>query len=363
LGGLPDRVRRWAAGIRRPDLLPGFSLAARPGLLTLTALLLIALCAALSFSARRGREPGISLLGEAASSKLNSTSAETPASPAPASQPEPERLNLGAHEPSLPAVVADSSVVPAVSKTMPILADAAPVLEPAPSATQQARAWEKGYENRNFHQGDTPMNRTWKSFGQALLAATLAAGPAAAQGTAPTSDTLKAPDPAALSKDIQELKKDVADMKRSMVAVDADTNKRLQRIEDDGKNGNLSVNRALEQLDELKRQVARMQLDLDALKNRPAPAATPNQTALYPPQTPSAPVGTPASGRVRLVNSFYEPMTVVVNNKAYNLPPGDSRYTEPLAAGNFTYEILGVQPAQARQLAPNETFTVTIYPR
>lgn len=114
------------------------------------------------------------------------------------------------------------------------------------------------------------------------------------------------------------------------------------------------VNVAKLQMDtnDIKRQLGQLRSDVDALRSR---------TSLYLPAP--APAAVPPTGRVRLVNTFPDLMTIIVNERAYRLPPGDTRLTDPLPAGTFTYMVLGVQPEQTRTLAANETFTITIHPR
>jgi hypothetical protein len=64
-----------------------------------------------------------------------------------------------------------------------------------------------------------------------------------------------------------------------------------------------------------------------------------------------------------LVNRSWEPVTVAVNGRTYQLAPGESRPAEPVQAGTFTYQVLGLQPhPQQRTLAARETFTVTVNP-
>ena len=100
-----------------------------------------------------------------------------------------------------------------------------------------------------------------------------------------------------------------------------------------------------------------MRLDLDALKNR-APVSRESAYAPSASNSPSA-----ATGRIRLVNTFLDPMTIVVNGRAYQVAPGDTRLVEAVPAGTFNYEVLGVQPRVDRTLAANETFTITVHPR
>lgn len=117
---------------------------------------------------------------------------------------------------------------------------------------------------------------------------------------------------------------------------------------------NEQTNRAMKALRE---DVDRLRTDFDGLANRVSPNgrisayAGPNGTA------------TLATGRVRLVNTYFLPQTIVVNRKAYDVPPNGEMFTDPVPAGTFSYEVLGVQPRSERLLVANETFTIHVHPR
>jgi hypothetical protein len=78
----------------------------------------------------------------------------------------------------------------------------------------------------------------------------------------------------------------------------------------------------------------------------------------------SLPTGAPAvaTGQVHLVNAWMTPMTVILDGLSYRLQPGESRIVSR-AAGNFNYEVLGLQPPQTRTVVAGETFTIRIAPR
>src|SRR6266852_3589502 len=71
----------WFASHRKPEILPGMSLPARPGLLVLTTVLLAGFCVILAICGhgRRTDSSGIDLLEGTSSSNLNITSAATSA--------------------------------------------------------------------------------------------------------------------------------------------------------------------------------------------------------------------------------------------------------------------------------------------
>src|SRR5262245_25670251 len=65
-------------------------------------------------------------------------------------------------------------------------------------------------------------------------------------------------------------------------------------------------------IDELKRQVALLRQDLDDVRKNLSSTRVSGYSG-----------ATAATGRVRLVNTYPELMTVVVNNKTYTLAPGE----------------------------------------
>lgn len=67
-------------------------------------------------------------------------------------------------------------------------------------------------------------------------------------------------------------------------------------------------------------------------------------------------------GRVRFVNDFSEEMSVVINDRAYRLLPGQEKLVT-IAPGDFTYQVLNLQRfAQVRRISADETKTIRIYP-
>jgi hypothetical protein len=130
----------------------------------------------------------------------------------------------------------------------------------------------------------------------------------------------------------------------------------------------LQINKAQSDIDGLKSQLAQMQQDsiagmqqrigqlqreVDELRR----ASGGPRVSGYGPTSPP-----PATGRVRIVNSYVMPETVIVNGRAYNVNPGGVALSEPIPVGTFTYEVVGVQGLRDRLLAANETFTITIHP-
>ena len=75
-----------------------------------------------------------------------------------------------------------------------------------------------------------------------------------------------------------------------------------------------------------------------------------------------APPKQPLPGRIVLRNSYFVPVTIVVDGRRHNLVPQETRDLGERAAGPFTYEVLGIQGLFDRTLNPNEIITITVYP-
>jgi prefoldin subunit 5 len=266
-------------------------------------------------------------------------------------------------------------------------APSAPLLEPEllllDTISPPVLALGNGY--RNPHRGDSPMMSTWKLLGlKALLAGALTAAPALAQNS---DGTGKAPDLASLATQLEAIKKKVDSIDAQVkplgtlptsVTTLKDTLNKLKDSHDVLKKGfdgavtriddalralqnratdiELKNSKTQEDLTNLAAQVEKLRKDVDSLSTRIGST----QISAYPPRE-GALAGT---GRVRLVNTYFQPMSIAVNRTLYMVAPGETRFSEPVPAGTFTYEVLGVQPApQTRQLAANETFTVTVHPQ
>lgn len=380
--GLPDRGLGGGVGWRwpasgRPPRLPDLELAARPGLLALTAVLLVGLCAVLACwtSPPDPAPAGNDLLAGDPSPNLNLSSAE-----APPAAPPPEGFPSGPGELTVPAPAAPelapapTPVPPPAAPVMP--APAAPAPEPMPPAQPvpapvapepqaevplvvPAGATQTVSDDsciiRNPLRGDTPMMRDWKMLGlNSFLAGAMAIAPtpalAADQAPAePNKDDVIARQLGEIQKDVKQ----IAELKKSIEKLD----KLVQERISEGRSTDLKVEKTIGDINKLERQIAQLQQDLDALRKR---STTGTQISGYG----SVPVpATPSTGRIRLVNTFPQTVTVIVNSRAYDLSPGETRYTEPLPAGSFSYEVLGVQPSRERQLAASETFTINVHPR
>lgn len=190
------------------------------------------------------------------------------------------------------------------------------------------------------------MMNEWKRFGlSALLALSVGTAPVLA---GPIENPPDKPEPdksAAILKQIQDLKDSIANLdkqiRKSLKTLETDTSVQVQNAQGD--------------INALKDLVADLRRDVEELRRRlPQPGTS---ASLYPP-------GTNGTGRVRLVNTYMDPMTILVNNRSYRLAPGEAVVTGRLPAGTFTFQVLGVQlDMQTRTLAPNETYTITVFPR
>lgn len=369
--GQAARVFRaaWAGYWTRRCRLPGLRLPTRTGLLVL-ALLLLAGTSLLVL--RRPAPPladpaGFNLLAGSSSSKLNNTSAEAHADPAAAAPP----VELDVARDAAVAALATSGLpktpAPPTEQRAPLDAatgNAATVVEP--DAVHDLAI-------QSPHRGDDTMRRHWTQLGLHLALATAFAttpgraaqfdGPAPAAPAAPAAAAAEPDSSTALARQLQEqVSKKLDDiekrLKEAIQGSDTNANLKFARIQtdlDDIRKQLGQIARLQADSDDIKRQIAQLRQDLDGLRNR---SASPQVSASLYPTTPAN------TARVRLVNTYLDPMTILVNDRAYRLAPGETRLTDPLPAGSFTYQVLGVQTGQqTRTLSPNETFTITVHPQ
>jgi len=214
------------------------------------------------------------------------------------------------------------------------------------------------------------MTRTWKTLGlYATLAGALAAGPGHAEPPAKNGDTgqidrklneaeLKQirdvvrqaieDGKFATKADVDGVKTDISSIRGGLLA-HKDALEKLHADVDALKKAPPALNQ--KDLDGLRDQITQLRQDIDALRR----ASTSTQTAGYAGGT------TPAGmGRIELINRFFDDQTVWVNGRSYQLRPGEVRYTEPMPAGTFVYEVPNVRPRTIRTLAANQVFTIQI---
>jgi hypothetical protein len=355
-------------------------------LLALCTLLLLGLSIGLAcwVSQPRSASADFDLLADDASPKLKDTSAETPTGPvAQAPQSEPEKPLFDAASVKAPVPREGDPLAFPPPSLGPSAPPPIPTGEPQPGASAEGLA--DGY--RNPHRGDTPMMSTWKTLGwPAFLSVLLTAGPAAAQ-VKNSDGTTKPPDLTTLASQLDAIKKKVDsidiqvqtlasvpkslgtlkeatdkltdahnDLKQALERVEKRVDDELRALQSRATATDLKLLKAQTDITSLLNQLDGLRKDMDGLGSRVAGT----QISAYPPREPPP----TATGRLRLVNTYFQPMTIVVNRAAYTVAPGESRMTEPIPAGVFSYEVLGVQPGpQSRVLAANETFTVTVHPQ
>jgi chaperonin cofactor prefoldin len=76
---------------------------------------------------------------------------------------------------------------------------------------------------------------------------------------------------------------------------------------------------------------------------------------------PLPPEGT--TGTVRFWNTLSHPISVVLNGRVLrDVLPGETRIADPVAVGNFTYEVLGVHAPITSSLRAGEIVTVRVFP-
>ena len=185
------------------------------------------------------------------------------------------------------------------------------------------------------------MIRTWKMLGYpAILAAAFATAPQltwADEKNGQGSDAKTEPT--------------MRDLKESLEAIKRTLNSNV-----------LNCNVLDEKVSKLSQQVAQLQKDVDAIRSRST------TTSNYQPIAPA----TGSSGRIRLVNTWPEKITVFLNDKAYSVEPNREITVTEVPAGNFTYEVIEQRPDNSiqpitqklpRALVANETFTIHVHPR
>jgi hypothetical protein len=336
---------------------------------------LVGLCAGLAvFGARPRPEPaGFDLRAEDSSSKLNSTSAEAPATLVEAAPPtELDNRSHDAQEEAsrpqpVPAPVAQAPsptpappdlTPPAPAVVLPQLPPTTPAAPVLPVAVQEAFS-ANCYATREPHRGDSPMMRTWKLLGlNTLLAAALSTPVLAGQLDGPPAGQGEERDKAAALDKFKGLEKKLEDMEASL-------RKSLENLET---NALLRSNRLYKEVEDLKGQIAQLRQDVEvrtrevAALRKTLEDGLRNRQSNYPAANGQATTGQ-ATGRLQLINSYVDPVLIIVNNRAFRLMPGQTVTSEPLPAGNFTYEVVGIQPPVTRTLAANETKTITVFTR
>jgi hypothetical protein len=104
---------------------------------------------------------------------------------------------------------------------------------------------------------------------------------------------------------------------------------------------------------ELKQEMVKLTEELARLRT-----STSARTAYYAGPGPNVPTGI-----IKLRNTWVEPVTITINNRPYDVPAGGELSLTNQPAGEFVYEVLGIQPPVRRTLAANKTFDINVYSR
>lgn len=199
------------------------------------------------------------------------------------------------------------------------------------------------------------MTHNWKLLGlQTLLAGALASSPVLGDppnGLDKGKGGIEPEQLSAISKQLDEIQKSILANNKAVDKKLADLNTAGYNLELALQNSVKDIKDQAGQIKDLKDQIAKLQQDLDALKNKPTDQFV---TRNYP----LAPSGL---GKVQMVNTYFEPQTILVNGRAIRVDPGETRTLE-LPAGIFTYEVLNVKGQQTRTLSANSLFTITVHP-
>jgi hypothetical protein len=323
--------------------LPELKLASRPALLALATILLVGPGAVLKYWQTRppAKSAGFDLPTGAPSLKLDDTSAETLGSqPAPAFEGKVDETNASPVEPI--AAIQGENVSPSQDAPAPVPASAGnlqlpdsdgpykipdPAAEPPKLEIANEPSAPQVFEEETFRyspRGETPMIRNWKMIGlQTVLAAALAASPNPTYAQEGSEGKKNSDEKAGPS---------LKDLKKSLDSIQKDVEK---------------ISAMAEHFKKIHDRVDRLQKELN--ESRRAFGRDPTR---------------PASGRVRLVNTFPGEMRIVLNSIVYPLAPQETRDV-PVPAGRFAYEVLNIQGfgTRTRDILANETFTITVHPQ
>jgi len=224
---------------------------------------------------------------------------------------------------------------------------------------------------RDAHLGVGPMLKDWKSLSAfALLAGAIMQGSVAQAFQEPLSDSEKLDN---IQKQLKSQAKTLEDNSKTLEI----TNKELIKTVNDLRDMKVDVNKGFDSiknqvtdialaqqttrqsLDVLREDVGKLRSEMDSLRNRVQINA--DRASLYNPNEAAA--STLGTGRVEMINDYNSPVAIVVNRRTYYLAPSEKRNSEPVPAGTFTYEVLGIQSPAVRTLGPNQIMTVRVYNR
>ncbi len=178
------------------------------------------------------------------------------------------------------------------------------------------------------------MTTNWRLIGiSALFAAVLSASPAFAV------------DP--------EKSKDLADIQKQLERIQISLDRDLRELREDMEfTKKVRIPGLENDIRGLKQEMVRMADEIERLRT----TSTSSRTAYY--AGPSGPAGT-----IHLRNTYLTPITFLINDRPYELPSGGELTLNNQPAGEFTYEVIGVQPRLRRTLVANRTFYIDVFPR
>jgi hypothetical protein len=218
---------------------------------------------------------------------------------------------------------------------------------------------------RDEHPGVGPMIKDWKTISSyALLAGAIMQGSAAAAFQDPPNDSEKLDN---IQKELKSLNRKIenagAEMTKAVTdfqAVRGGLREDLKQMSDKITDVTLMQQKTQERVDLLGGDVAKLRTEVESLRNRVQIST--DRASLYNPN--EATTSTTASlGQVEMINNYANPVTVVVNRRAYTLNPNETRKSDPIPAGTFSYEVLGITDPAVRTVGPNQIFTVRVYNR
>ena len=151
-----------------------------------------------------------------------------------------------------------------------------------------------------------------------------------------------------------EKSKDLADIQKQLEKIQATLDKDMKDLREDVNfERKVRIPSLEREISDLKLQVFRMGEELERLR---ATTSTSARTSYY-----SGPSG--ATGAIRLRNTYLTSVTFLINDRLYEVPSGGELTLNNQPAGEFTYEVIGVQPRLRRTLVANRTFYIDVFPR
>jgi hypothetical protein len=323
----------WLAFARQPQVWPEVLRAARPALLIGVAVLMVSLSAALAaWGTRTPVSPKISLLADTSSPNLNSTSAEKPALPATKTESR-ETARLEAEQ-----ELRDDL------KTLEVQLESVTLI-PVPESTDDS------IRILVSHPGDTPMIQDWKMLGmQTILAGALvAASSSAAQIDGPVADSKDNKGSSDVKKEdpvVEQLKA----LRLQIEAMNTTIKNDFGTVRNDILEAKTKASTAQKDVDLLKLEVERLRKEIDSLRTQ----ASASRVSNYP----ASPAGT---ARIRLVNTFTDPVAIRINERIYHLNQNEERFTDPLTIGDVVYEVLGIQAPRTTKVTASTPLTISVF--